>query len=67
MKWMHSRKGLIEGELIKHDDGSDWAHIRLVGDQTIRGARGPQDWFDGDVLVARRPFLTEVTEDAGTE
>lgn len=60
MKWIHERKGPIEGEVINHEDGSDWAHIRLVGDQTLRGARGPQDWYDGDVLVARRSFLREV-------
>jgi hypothetical protein len=61
-EWMHSRKGPVRGVVVWDTD--EWLHIRLDGDQSIRyyGAAGRIDGptLDGEVLVCRKSFMTEV-------
>lgn len=62
-KWLHTRKGVIEGELVS-DDGI-WTMIRFKGDQNLRstkpGAMLP--FADGEVITVRTSLLKVLTED----
>lgn len=58
--WNHTRKGRIEGEDVTVEPRGEWMHIKLTGDQTLRAARGQQQWLDGDIVTVRASFLTEV-------
>lgn len=57
--WNHSRKGRIEGEDVTTTPG-EWVHIKLTGDQTLRSARGKDEYYDGEIVTVRASFLTEV-------
>jgi hypothetical protein len=61
--WKHSRKGRIEGTVVKADD--DWVWIQLAAEHTLNyyseSNRGHVDHKD-EVIVVRRSFLTEITE-----
>jgi hypothetical protein len=60
--WHHSRRGRIEGDLLRQDD--TWAHIRLTAptDLADRALRPTQhDGFEaGETITVRREHLTEV-------
>ncbi|AIY01193.1 hypothetical protein ART_1594 [Arthrobacter sp. PAMC 25486] len=61
-KWLHSRKGLIEGEIVAED--AIWTQIQLKGDQNLLsakpGARLP--FQDGEILTVRTDFLKLIPE-----
>ena len=61
-KWIHSRKGLIDGELIE-DDGT-WTRIKATGDQNLRSARpgGVLEYFDGETITVRTSYLTALPD-----
>lgn len=59
--WKHSRKGIITGRVVDEDD--EWVRIELHGDQPIiyqSESRGPES--DGEILTARKSFLTLIKE-----
>lgn len=63
--WLHSRRGLIEGEVVRHEPV--WVQIRLTADSPRTSTRarghGPID-LAGTVITVRRAFLTVVPEPA---
>lgn len=61
-KWLHTRKGVIEGELIS-DDG-EWTRIQLKGDQELLSAKpGRRQLFvDEEFLDVRTSFLTPIKD-----
>lgn len=54
MKWKHSRKGLIEGKIIK-DDG-EWVDIKLKN--YVSGIN--REWYKGETITVRKAFLTRI-------
>ena len=57
-KWLHNRKGVIEGEItLVHDE---WVEIRLSGDQRLRTAKGWEDHKDGEIVTVRKSFIKEM-------
>lgn len=64
-RWIHSRRGLIEGEDVSQDKGSEWASIRLNTDSPraskVARGHGPIDRTDS-VITVRRAFLRPVTD-----
>lgn len=58
MKWIHARKGTVEGEIVS--DTGEWVDIKLTGDQRLRTARGWDDCQDGQIVTVRKSFLREV-------
>lgn len=69
-KWIHSRKGPLEGDVVR--TSGEFVTIRLAGDHalTYLGTEGRQLSRegaidrDGDLLTARACLLREVPEDA---
>lgn len=61
-KWLHFRKGVIEGELIS-DDGT-WTRIRLKGDHELRSAKPGRRllFVDEEYLDVRTSFLTPMED-----
>lgn len=59
--WNHSRKGRIEGVVVREDD--EWMWVRLTGEHRPRYAseamRGLRH-FDGDVMTLRKSLMTVV-------
>lgn len=68
MKWDHSRKGLIVGELVREDD--TWMWVKLACDHRIPYAsemyRGRIDQ-EGEVLCLRKSFMTPVPPTIGEQ
>lgn len=61
MKWRHSRKGIIEGDIVG-DDGT-FVRIRLKGDHEmtyISASNAGRVDEDGEVITVRKSFLMEV-------
>lgn len=59
MKWKHSRKGMIKGEILRQDGG--WTWIMLDGDHEphmMSEANQGTVWNDGEVVQVRTSFLT---------
>lgn len=59
--WTHSRRGRIEGDVIRQDD--TWLHIRLTApaDSASLRARGYGSVDEaGETIIVRREHLTEV-------
>jgi hypothetical protein len=57
-KWLHSRKGVIEGEIVTQHD--EWVEIRVTGDQIHRHGRGNEAVADGEIITVRKSFLREM-------
>jgi len=57
-KYMHSRKGLIVGKIIK-DDG-EWVTIEFSKDQVIKYSGGNEGVENGQTMTVRKAFLKEV-------
>lgn len=59
--WQHSRKGRIEGVVVREDD--TWVDVRLTGDHELnyysQCYRGCLD-VDGSVITLRKSLMTEV-------
>lgn len=59
-RWLHSRRGVIEGEPAGISDDKTWVHIRLTADSprmsTRARGRGPVD-VAGETITVRRSFL----------
>lgn len=63
MKWMHSRKGLIIGDIVKTDD--TWTWIKLSGEhEPHMSARSNQGtvWPDGETVQVRTSLLTPLAD-----
>lgn len=62
MRWRHSRKGIIEGELVRETE--EWVLIRATKWQALRSAKPgaviPVE--DQEVITVRKEFLTEIKE-----
>lgn len=59
--WIHSRKGRIEGEVVRQDD--TWMHIRLTGEHAphyLSEANRGRTHDDGEELTLRRSLMREV-------
>jgi len=57
--WIHSRKGRIEGTIVREDE--TWMQIRLSSDHELRyGSESNRGRIDeaGDVLTVRKRLLT---------
>lgn len=61
-RWIHSRKGEIEGEVVK--DEGDFVSIQLTAEATLKwrseDRRGSINEV-GEILTVRKSFLKEVT------
>lgn len=60
--WQHTRRGRIEGELLRQDD--TWMHIRLTADSprasALHPGHGPVDKA-GETITVRAAHVTEIT------
>ena len=63
MIWIHQRKGIIEGKIIR-DDG-EWVDIRVTKDINIftLGKIHKSFYKKGEVITVRKSFLKEVNDD----
>ena len=68
MKWRHSRKGIIEGEIVR--EAGDFVHIKLankvhVGHGDPPTGRGFRDIraCPGTTISVRKALLTEIKGD----
>lgn len=63
MKWRHSRKGIIEGDLVKETE--EWVLIRATTWQALRSAKPgaviPVE--DQEIITVRKEFLTEMRDE----
>lgn len=60
-KWVHSRKGLIIGEVV--EESEDTVDIKL--ENSVVGIAN--SWLPGEVICVMKKFLTPVEEDTETE
>lgn len=62
-KWIHTRKGLIEGELIRED--GIWTVIKFKSDHELRSAKpgAMLPFADGEEITVRSSFLKAIPED----
>ena len=62
-KWLHSRKGLIEGEMVHEND--TWTTIKVSGDHELRSARpgATMPFADGETITVRSSFLKAIPTD----
>ena len=56
MKWRHSRKGIIEGELVADNPRSEFVRINLTN--TVHG-RG-ESWYPGETISVKRSLLHRI-------
>jgi hypothetical protein len=59
--WVHSRKGRIEGELVRQS--GEWMHVRLTGHQQphyYSEANRHLVHLDGEIITLRASFMTEL-------
>ena len=60
-RWLHSRRGVIEGEDLGRDD--TWMHVRLTVDSprasAIARGLGPTDPA-GSIITVRRTHIRDV-------
>lgn len=59
--WIHSRKGRIEGEVVREDD--TWMTVKLTGDHELhyysQAYRGDVD-VDGSTITLRKSLMRPV-------
>lgn len=53
MRWRHSRKGIIEGEIVSEDSTGKVVCIKLTNH--VHGLA--DSWGPGDILTVKRAFL----------
>jgi hypothetical protein len=62
-RWLHPRRGVIEGEIVGNQSDETWMHIRLTADAPRASLRarghGPIDEA-GEVITVRRDFVREL-------
>ena len=65
MKWVHSRKGPIDGEVVHTTDDGEWVDIRLAADHHLKyiapSSRGRTD-HEGEIIRVRKSMLREVAD-----
>lgn len=61
-KWLHQRKGLLEGDIVWTSEDKVWTDIKISRDHDITNASGnTYTWPAGEVIRSRTEFLRPVT------